>query len=123
MSGVLNVDTIADNAGTGPVTLTKQEAAKSRWFYDQISVVIDDSFNVSSIEDTSAGRHKPTLTNALANTNGTLVGTTARTSIAKYSGVSGNVMISASKFDCNCESESNSGSDTESGGVVFGDLA
>ena len=28
MTSVLNVDTIADKAGTGPVGLTKQEAAK-----------------------------------------------------------------------------------------------
>ena len=31
MTGVLNVDTIADNAGTGPVSLTKQSAAKVRF--------------------------------------------------------------------------------------------
>ena len=28
MTSVLNVDTIADKAGTGPVGLTKQQAAK-----------------------------------------------------------------------------------------------
>ena len=29
MTSVLNVDTIADKAGTGPVGLTKQQAAKA----------------------------------------------------------------------------------------------
>ncbi len=34
MTSVLNVDTIADKAGTGPVGLTKQEAAKARFVSD-----------------------------------------------------------------------------------------
>ena len=124
MTGVLNVDTIADNAGTGPVTLTKQEAAKSRWFYDQTNAEIDGSFNISSITDSSAGRHRPQLTNAMSGSTGaTMNGTTCRTSIAKYSGVSGRYQTSSTAFDCNTESESNNASDVESGGAVFGSLA
>jgi len=56
MTSVLNVDTIADKAGTGPVGLTKQSAAKV-WL-DQnhrTSFGTNDSFNVSGVTDTAAG--------------------------------------------------------------------
>ena len=47
MTSVLNVDTIADKAGTGPVALTKQVAAKAT-IAASSSASIYDSFNISS---------------------------------------------------------------------------
>jgi len=55
MTSVLNVDTIADKAGTGPVTLTKQSAAKSILHYNHQTPVVRSSFNVSSITDDATG--------------------------------------------------------------------
>jgi hypothetical protein len=55
MTSVLNVDTIADKAGTGPVALTKQSAAKAWFVYDQAADTIDNSISISSISDTSTG--------------------------------------------------------------------
>ena len=56
MTSVLNVDTIADKAGTGPVALTKQSAAKAWSIFDQVnSNTIDDSFNISTITDRGTG--------------------------------------------------------------------
>ena len=119
----LKVDEIQNTSG-GAVTLTKQEACKARWFYDQTNVEIDGSFNVTSITDSATGRYKPNLTSALSGSTGaSMVGTTGRTGIPKFSGISGKVQVSASQFDCNTENESNNASDTESGGVVHGDLA
>ena len=71
MTSVLNVDTIADKAGTGPVALTKQHAAKAWVRYDATNTdSINDSFNISSIRDgSSAGRQGITLSSAMANTN------------------------------------------------------
>ena len=65
MTSVLNVDTIADKAGTGPVALTKQEAAKMycRWDTDS-STSITGSFNVSSLTDAATGRTSIHVTNA-----------------------------------------------------------
>ena len=63
MTSVLNVDTIADKAGTGPVALTKQSAAKSTIVYDQTTPSITGSLNVSSLTDVSAGRANPQFTN------------------------------------------------------------
>ena len=56
MTSVLNVDTIADKAGTGPVALTKQSAAKA-WikFNGTGTIAISDSFNVSGIVDAGTG--------------------------------------------------------------------
>ena len=54
MTSVLNVDTIADKAGTGPVALTKQSAAKVRVTVDLDSSILE-SFGVSSITDVGTG--------------------------------------------------------------------
>ena len=47
MTSQLNVDSIADKAGTGPVGLTKQEAAKARFVSDS-SMTFYGSFNIAS---------------------------------------------------------------------------
>ena len=67
MTGVLNVDTIADNAGTGPVTLTKQEAAKA-WvnFNGTGTVAIRESYNISSLADRGTGLYSLNLSTALS---------------------------------------------------------
>ena len=67
MTSVLNVDTIADKAGTGPVGLTKQHAAKAWASSNQASII--DSFNVASTTDTATGRYKPNFTNAMNNSS------------------------------------------------------
>jgi hypothetical protein len=69
MTSVLNVDTIADKAGTGPVGLTKQHAAK-HWinmFGDDASV--RDSFNVSSTTHNDTGKTTVELTTAHSDAN------------------------------------------------------
>ena len=72
MTSVLNVDTIADKAGTGPVGLTKQSAAKVWARYNGSSGAIDGvsgnslggSFNVSSVTDVGTGIFEMNTTNA-----------------------------------------------------------
>ena len=65
MSSVLNVDTIADKAGTGPVALTKQSAAKA-WVNGTATASINNSFNCSSGTDHGTGDYSITLTNAFS---------------------------------------------------------
>jgi len=69
MTSVLNVDTIADKAGTGPVALTKQEAAKLYSYYTQTTPAVTGSFGVSSISDDSTGRYTISFTNSFSNAN------------------------------------------------------
>jgi len=63
MTSVLNVDTIADKAGTGPVGLTKQMAPKSQLCFDHANETIDGSFNVSTVHDSQTGIHAVAFTN------------------------------------------------------------
>jgi hypothetical protein len=65
MTSILNVDTIADKAGTGPVGLTKQIAAKHYVTYNA-SQVVSDSFNNSSITDVGSGNHRFNFTNSFS---------------------------------------------------------
>lgn len=67
MTSVLNVDTIADKAGTGPVTLTKQSASKAWINIDMINAVTNDSFNSSGITDVSTGVFRDHLSSSLVN--------------------------------------------------------
>jgi len=70
MTSVLNVDTIADKAGTGPVALTKQHAAKVWVNFDgtQTTITARDSFNVSGMLDDSAiGEYQIQFTNNFSN--------------------------------------------------------
>ena len=64
MTSVLNVDTIADKAGTGPVGLTKQSAAKA---YSRVDPnTISSSLNVSSLTDAGTGLFEDNFTNAFS---------------------------------------------------------
>ena len=67
MTSVLNVDTIADKAGTGPVALTKQSAAKLYSQVDQTtsSQTIRKSFNLSTITDSGTGFTTYNITSAM----------------------------------------------------------
>ena len=68
MTSVLNVDTIADKAGTGPVALTKQSAAK-QWVNVDASPstpVLENSFNVSSLSDVDTGLFDFNTTNSFS---------------------------------------------------------
>jgi hypothetical protein len=66
MTSVLNVDTIADKAGTGPVGLTKQEAVKSLHTYDQPAATSVDSLNISSATDNTDGEVTHTFSSAFS---------------------------------------------------------
>ena len=66
MTSVLNVDTIADKAGTGPVGLTKQQAAKHFVNYDAPNTTSDSSFNQSSLTDYATGEFKSNFTNSFS---------------------------------------------------------
>ena len=70
MSSVLNVDTIADKAGTGPVALTKQEAAKMYANFEMDSTqAITKSFNSASITDNGTGDTTISMTNSMGDAN------------------------------------------------------
>ena len=63
----IRVTTISDTAGTGPVTLTKQNAAKC-WvnFNGTGTIAIRSSFAISSIADNGTGDYTVTFANTFA---------------------------------------------------------
>ena len=66
----IRANTISNAAGTGPIELTKQSAAKA-WinFNGTGTVAIRDSFNSSSLTDHNTGDYTLTFSNELASGN------------------------------------------------------
>ena len=64
----LSVTTISDLAGTGPVTLLKQSAAKAFLLFNGTSNNIDVSLNTSSVTDVGAGDYQQNFSSAYAAT-------------------------------------------------------
>ena len=61
----IRVTTVSNAAGTGPVTLTKQEAAKA-YLWHTFSTTIRTSFNISSVTDSGTGIAGADLTSAMS---------------------------------------------------------
>ena len=57
MTSQLNVDTIADKAGTGAAALTKQSAVKAYFQANLETPAVNESLNIASITDIAGGRH------------------------------------------------------------------
>lgn len=74
----IRVDTISAANGTDPVTLTKQSAAKAHFSHSQTS--INQSFNISSVEDHSTGNVKGYYTSAMSSATNPLAGGNNNTS-------------------------------------------
>ena len=66
----IRATTISDTAGTGPVTLTKQSAAKA-WvnFNGSGTVSIRDSQGISGLVDNGTGNYTISYTNVMNNSN------------------------------------------------------
>jgi len=66
----IRATTISDAAGTGPITLTKQSAAKA-WinFNGTGTVAIQDSFNTDSLTDNGTGSYTQNFSSAMVNAN------------------------------------------------------
>mgnify|MGYP001584801613 FL=1 len=64
----IRANTISDSAGTGPIELTKQSAAKA-WLRSEYSggtPQIQNSLNISSLGDTGTGNQTVNFTNNMA---------------------------------------------------------
>ena len=66
----IRANTVSNAAGTGPVTLTGQSAAKAWVNYSgQGTPSISDSFNVSSLTDNTTGQQTSNFTNSMSDAN------------------------------------------------------
>ena len=116
----IRATTISDAAGTGPIALTKQSAAKAWSSVNLTGNSIYNSFNVSSLTDSSVGISYSTMTNAMsADQEYTTLITAVSTGDARTSTAN-----DTSKFYFMIYNTSNNAADTtEVFGVVHGDLA
>ncbi len=67
----IRVTTVSDTAGTGPVTLTKQSAAKA-WasvYYSSGTPTASASFNISSLSDNGTGDYSANFTSNMDSSN------------------------------------------------------
>ena len=62
----LRADTITASNGTGPVTLTKQQAVKHWVNYDSVNQTTDGSFNQSTLTDNAEGDFTSNYTNNIS---------------------------------------------------------
>jgi len=69
MTSIIKVDEIQNKAGTGPVTLLKQHAAKAWVNYNGTTSTARDSFNVSSLTDHAGGQQSTNFSNNMDNAN------------------------------------------------------
>ena len=84
----IRVTTVSDTAGTGPVTLTKQSAAKS-WcsFNGTSTVAIRGSFNTSSITDRGTGAYTQNFSSSMNDINYSATLTSCRSGSASQVGI------------------------------------
>tara|TARA_R100000329_G_scaffold117331_1_gene96560 strand:+ start:455 stop:853 length:399 start_codon:yes stop_codon:yes gene_type:complete len=108
----IRATTISNAAGTGPITLTKQEGVKARCVYALNTPALTDSFNCSSLTDRATGRASVNLTSSMSN--------------ATYSLVAMNLYVTsgtAKYWSCACDDNSNTAQTTSAASVVttYGD--
>jgi hypothetical protein len=114
----IRVTTVSDTAGTGPVTLTKQSAAKVYANYNS-DATLRDSLNTSSITDAATGNADINFTNNMANTDYAICG--LNSSWHQYHTNGGKL---ANKMRIVGGSSSHAASDqSQNNGFAFGDLA
>jgi len=80
----IRATTISDAAGTGPITLTKQSAAKA-WVHSIVTSgtpALSESFNVLSITDSAIGTYNFNLSSAMSSATFSVSITTQYTTAA-----------------------------------------
>ena len=120
----LKADTIVASDGTSPVTLTKQEAAKAYFSHSQTS--LNQSFNISSIEDHSTGNVKGYYTNTMDTSTNPLAGGNNNVSTSGAANYSTGFAAASSASYYWVEREYANGSAFDMAifsGATFGDLA
>jgi hypothetical protein len=122
MTSVLNVDTIADKAGTGPVGFTKQEGMKVRHASSADGATLFGGFNVSSLGDIQAGVERINLTNAFVDRNYAAVSGSGSddNGSARMTLIDG---LATNLYEVHSYTVSVSLSDTSSSSTAHGDLA
>ena len=122
----LRADTIQSTGG-GAATLTNQSAAKAWFDTDAIGTVLDDSFNISSLDDDGVGDRGLNYVNSFSTAHAAIsLGNEDNTSAGVISSDITTGTRTSGGFDIEAYYNSSNARvlyDTSSSGVVHGDLA
>ena len=123
----IRANTISDAAGTGPITLTGQTAAKAYSSFDSVSTVaVRDSFNSSSITDYGTGAFTINFTSNMANDDYAPTGMAGgfRTTYYSRSLLPDGYTAGAFSFRCHYQPNNDAYYDSYNQHIIiFGDLA
>ncbi len=124
----LKVDTVQNRSG-GAVTLTNQSAAKAWIDIPTDGATINDSFNVSTLDDVDTGDRSVNLTSSMGSTNFSVNSTVLYAHGASSHGVRNSPVASKTASVINIDTGTTNGSgqfsfeDRPSGMSAHGDLA
>ncbi len=129
----IRATTISDETGNGPIALTKQSAAKAYVTFNGVNLTaatdtagVDQSFNISSVEDVEVGRGTVALTNAMSDSYHCCTASAgdASSSAARNIMVNDGLANTTSTIRFHIENHSNTLGDAEYTGIItHGDLA
>ena len=124
MTSVLNVDTIADKAGTGPVALTKQATLKAYIKADSTAALTaNGTFNISSGTDHSTGDYSYAVTNAYSSVNHYVQTCIQEGASQGHGGTRNTDRHSASVIAVDCFNQAGTVTDISHNMLTAGDLA
>ena len=119
----IRANTISDAAGTGPITLTKANAAKAFARYDGASVEVGTSLNVSSLADGgTVGMTTVNMTTAMSNANFVISATCNGTTGSRFAAVQTSVSTNFVTYTWDV-STSATRTELPVGAAAHGDLA
>ena len=119
----IRATTISDAAGTGPITLTGQSAAKLTLEYNQIVPSIGGSLHVSSVSDNAAGNFVINVTSAFADQASRMLATSGMQKGVDWMFTGGPNDSSTSILTMASLISNGTATDGTSGVAAFGDLA
>ena len=126
----LRADTITASNGTGPVTLTKQEANKAYSAFDMSNNSTVDSFNIASLTDRATGSLYGNYTNVFSSVSHVVVGSCSVVAEGVMSTTHANRVLIVSSDTASRYSENSFRTDTQAlvdeeymAAVSMGDLA
>jgi len=122
----IRVTTISDTAGTGPVTLTKQHAAKAHYEFSGVTASLrsGSTFNVSSLTDDGTGVFYINFTSAMSQEKSPVATSTSGSGVVNYGDHEAVMTTSSSMLHRTYSTASGGLTDFNfNSGAAFGDLA
>ena len=115
----IRATTISDAAGTGPIALTKQSAAKA-FSIQQGDGTLLGGLNITSVTDLGTGSNQVNINNSFANTNYAVLATGTTNSNATIAMFQ---TILVGSFKINTRNADKTSFDAATRSACFGDLA